>query len=167
MSSMDPVLHCFDYALDHLGEQVADLGTDEMVAQPGAIRGHPAWVIGHLTVSCELLGGVIGLPAWLPEEFARLHADGSAPMVDVRVYAGREAGLARLHDGRARLFEAVRALDEARLDGAFPNPAYREIFPSLRHALTQVLVGHTAYHVGQVGLWRRAMGLPARGRPFE
>jgi hypothetical protein len=31
----------------------------------------------------------------------------------------------------------------------------------------QVLVGHTANHTGQLSVWRRAMGLPPMGRPFE
>jgi hypothetical protein len=30
-----------------------------------------------------------------------------------------------------------------------------------------VLVGHTASHVGQLIVWRRAMGLPPIGRSFE
>jgi hypothetical protein len=37
------------------------------------------------------------------------------------------------------------------------------VFPTIRHALTQVLAGHTAYHVGQVALWRARDGPAADG----
>jgi hypothetical protein len=53
---MKPVLHSFAYALNFLREQVADVGAADMVAQSNGIMNHPAWVIGHLTYSCEHLG---------------------------------------------------------------------------------------------------------------
>jgi hypothetical protein len=38
-------------------------------------------------------------------------------------------------------------LEDAQLDETFPDQAYRNVFPLIRHALTQVLVGHTASHI--------------------
>ena len=73
---MQPVLHSFGYALDYLRELVADVSPADRVAQPGGIVNHPAWVIGHLTHSCELLCGVIGLPPWLPETWAKRFGTG-------------------------------------------------------------------------------------------
>ena len=58
-------------------------------------------------------------------------------------------------------------LDDVQLDAPFPDPSYHYVFPTIRHFLTQVLAGHTAYHIGQVNLWRKAMGLPRMGRAFE
>ena len=49
----------------------------------------------------------------------------------------------------------------------FPDESYREVFPTVRHALTQVLVGHMGYHVGQVAMWRKAMGLSRVRRSFK
>ena len=165
--SMDPVLHSFAYALDYLREQLADVAPADMVAQPNGIVNHPAWVVGHLTHSCELLGGVIGLPAWLPGDWAGRFGTGSVPVADVGRYEPKGAALALLRDAQSRITHAVGRLDDARLDAPFPDEAYREIFPTVRHALTQVLVGHTANHVGQLTVWRRAMGLPRLARSFE
>jgi hypothetical protein len=50
-----------------------------MVAQPSGIVNHPAWVIGHLTYSCQELIGVIGLPAWLPDGWAERFGTGIVP----------------------------------------------------------------------------------------
>jgi len=165
--SMQPVLHSFAYALDYLREQVADVSDADLVTLPPGLTNHPAWVIGHLSLSCELLGGVIGVKPWLPADFAKRFGQDSVPVADARVYGPRDAALAQLADGEARIAAAVAALPAARLDAVFPNPAYREVFPTVRHALTQVLVGHTAHHVGQVGVWRKAMRLPPMKRGFE
>ena len=164
---MNPVLHSFAYALDYLREQIADVPAADMVAQPNGILNHPAWVVGHLTHSCELLCGVCGQPPWLPAEWAGRFGTGSVPVPDADRYEAKGDALAILRDAQSRITAAVAELDDARLDVPFPDEAYRDVFPTVRHALTQVLVGHTAMHVGQLTVWRRAMGLPRMARSFE
>jgi hypothetical protein len=164
---MRPVLHSFAYALDYLREQVAVVAAGDMVAQPVGIVNHPAWTIGHLAHLCELLCGVAGAPPWLPEGWAARYGTGSVPVADVGAYEAKDAALAILRDAEARLVHAVGRLDDSFLDRPFPDPSYREVFPTVRHALTQVMVGHTAMHVGQLTVWRRAMGLPRLARSFE
>ena len=164
---MKPVLHSFAYCTDFLHEQLADVAAADMVAQPNGIMNHPAWVIGHLTYTCQLLGGAIGLPEWLPDDFAKRFGTGSVPIADAGAYETKDNALAMLRDARSRITRAVGELDDSRLDAPFPDESYRVVFPTIRHALTQVLVGHSAYHVGQLTVWRRAMGLPPMGRPFE
>jgi hypothetical protein len=89
------------------------------------------------------------------------------PVADANAYETKDELLAILRDAQAQLTAAVERFDERRLDEPFPGPSYREVFPTIRHALTQVLAGHVALHVGQVSVWRRAMGLPAMTRGFE
>ena len=165
--TMNAALHSFAHALDYLREQVADVSPPDMAAQPHGIVNHPAWTISHLTHSCEMLGGVIGVPPWLPHDWARRFGTGSVPVPDVRHYEPKDRALALLRDGQSRLTAAVRQLDDARLDMPFPDESYQRVFPTVRHALTQVLVGHTANHIGQLTVWRRAMGLPRMARAFE
>lgn len=166
-TTMKPVLHSFAYCLDFMREQVADVAAPNMVAQPNGIMNHPAWVIGHLTHTCQMLGGTIGLPPWLPDDWAERFGTGSVPVADASLYETKQNALAILGDAQVRITEAVEQLDNARLDARFPDESYVEVFPTIRHALTQVLVGHTANHVGQLSVWRRAMGLPPMGRSFE
>jgi hypothetical protein len=165
--TMNAVLHSFAYGLDFLREQVADVSASAMVAQPNGIGHHPAWVVGHLTFTCQLLGGVVGLPEWLPQGWAGRFGPGSKPSADAGLYETKDEALAILRDAQERISRAVEGLRDSRLDEPFPDPSYRDVFPTIRHALTQVLVGHTANHVGQLSVWRRAMGLPPMGRPFE
>jgi hypothetical protein len=103
----------------------------------------------------------------LPDEWARRFGTGSAPVADGGYYENRDDALAILADAQSRLTAAVEHLNDTQLDAPLPVEAYRVVFPTIRHALTQVLVGHTANHVGQVSVWRRAMGLPPMARGFE
>ena len=167
MKTIEPILHSFNYCLDYLHEQVADLDSTDLVAQPNGITNHPAWVIGHITYVSQLLGGVIGLAEWLPGNWSERFGTGSMPVADSALYETKDEALVILWDARSRITEAVRQLNDAHLDEAFPDKSYREIFPTIRHFLTQVLVGHTANHVGQVSVWRRAMGMPRMARAFE
>jgi DinB superfamily len=166
--AMKPVLHSFAYALDFLREQVADVPAADMVAQPSGIMNHPAWVIGHLTYTCQMLGGAIGMSGWLPDDdWGKRFGTGSVPVADVGAYETKEEALNILRDAQSRMTNLVGRLDDARLDEPFPDESYRDVFPTIRHAITQVLVGHTANHVGQLTVWRRAMGLPRMRRSFE
>lgn len=165
--TMKPVLHSFGYCLDFLREQVADVAAIDMTAQPNGIMNHPAWVIGHLTHTCQLLGGVVGIPEWLPGDWAERYGTGSVPVSHVAMYETKDEALAILGDAQSRMTQAVERLDDSRLDQPFPDESYLDVFPTVRHALTQVLVGHTANHIGQVSVWRRAMGLPGMKRAFE
>ena len=164
---MKTTLHSFAYCLDYLHEQVADVASADMVTQPKGIANHPAWVIGHLTYACQLLCGAMGVSSWLPDDWTRRFGTGSVPVPDARAYETKEQALAVLRDAQARVTRAVEALDEARLDAPFPDESLHDVFPTIRHALTQVLVGHTAMHVGQLTVWRRVMGLPPMKRAFE
>lgn len=165
--TMKPVLHSFAYCLDYLREQVADVAAPDMVVQPNGIKNHPAWVIGHLTFVCQMLGGTIGLSPWLENDWAKRFDTGSVPVADASLYETKNSALAMLGDAQVRITQAVDHLDDAHLDAPFPDESYVLVFPTIRHALTQVLVGHTANHIGQLSVWRRAMGLPPMGRSFE
>jgi len=89
------------------------------------------------------------------------------PVADASAYETKDRALDALQDAQSRIVAAVNRLADAQLEAPFPDASYRDVFPTIRHALTQVLVGHTAHHVGQVSIWRRAMGLPRMERGFE
>lgn len=167
MKTIKPVLHSFNYCLDFLREQVAEVAAADIVAQPNGIVNHPAWVMGHLAYVSQLLGDVIGLPQWLPDEWAERFGTGSVPVADAGLYETKDDALVILEDARSRITHAVEQLNDSRLDEPFPDESYRDVFPTISHFLTQVLVGHTANHVGQLSVWRRAMGMRPMGRPFE
>ncbi|HYE60549.1 MAG TPA: DinB family protein [Phycisphaerales bacterium] len=166
-TALDTTLHSFRYSLAFLREQVSDVPESRLCEQPGGFVNHPVWTIGHLTHTCEMIGEVIGIEAWLPATHAKLFGAGSAPVADRGTYPCVAELFVELRTAEERVISGVRRLTDAQLEQPFPDPAYADVFPSVGHALTQVLAGHTAYHVGQVGAWRRATGLPAMRRSYE
>ncbi len=164
---MKPVLHSFAYSLDFLREQVADVAAPDLVAQPDGFVNHPAWTLGHLIFICQLLGGVVGLSEWLPDDWKKRFGSGSIPVSDASVYETKDNLLTMLEDAQQRIALAVEQVDDSVLDKPFPDESYLDVFPTVRHAFTQVLIAHTAFHIGQVSIWRRTMGLPPMQRSFE
>lgn len=164
---MQPALHSFAYCLDYLREQVADVADADIAAQPANNMNHAAWVIGHLVHACQLLGGVIGLNPWLSPDWPERYGTGSKPTADRSAYESKTELLEILRDAQERMTKAVEDLEDTSLEEPFPDPSYLDVFPTVRHALTQVLVGHTANHVGQLSLWRKALGLGPMSRSFE
>ena len=165
--TMKPVMHSFAYELDFLREQVADVNDNDIVAQPNGMVNHPAWTIGHITAATHLLARTIGVPKWLPTEWVQHYRTGSTPVADAGIYDSKNELLSKLREAQTKITQAIEQMSDTQLNELFPAEAYRDVFPTIRHALTQVLIGHTAFHVGQISLWRRAMSMPPMKRSFE
>lgn len=163
---MKAIIDSFDYCLDFLREQVSDISEPDFVAQPNGILNHPAWVIGHLTGSCQALGREIGVEPWLPENWAARFGTGSRPVLDLSVYESGHESLQILRDAQSRITDSVLRLPPVRLDLPLNHQRYGPAIPTVRHAIVQMLVAHSAYHVGQLTLWRNQMGMKSLGRSF-
>ena len=164
---MQPILHSFAYSLDYLRELIADVPDELMTAQPTGVPNHPAWTMGHLVFIAQEIGGVIGIEPWLGEEWTNQYGPGSMPSTSGDTGISRNTLLVALQTAQAKLTTAVAGLTDSELDAPFPDPTYADVFPTVRHALTQVLLGHTAYHIGQISVWRGAMNLEPMSRSYE
>jgi len=153
------ITNSFRMTLDHLRRLVADVDDDRMTAQPGGVGNHPAWVLGHLIYSFQAMAGELGTAAWLPDDWAERFGTGSVPLADRAAYPQKHVLLEMLQEGQRRLVEAVEAAGEDGLAAPLPDPRFRDLFPTLGHAILHILGAHAAVHVGQVSAWRRAFGL--------
>jgi hypothetical protein len=154
-------LNTFSLNLDWLHRLIADLDDTQMVCQPAGIANHPAWTIGHLAQSCEQIGGEIGIAPWLSADWAERFGTGSKPVANRISYPTKSVLLRSLDDGFRKLSERLTAMTPADLEDPLPDVRYRRVFPTIGHAVLHILTSHTAVHVGQIIVWRRAMGLPA------
>jgi uncharacterized damage-inducible protein DinB len=146
-------------SLAYMRDLVADLSEEEMVRQPPGVPNHAAWTLGHVIHSCQAIAGELGVEPWLPDGWESLFGYGSSPdAVAASRHARKSALLAALADAGGRLRAALLATDESKLADPLPDEKARETLPTLGHALLQVVAGHTAYHVGQLAVWRRAIG---------
>ena len=101
----------------------------------------------------------LGAEQWLPDDWEARFGYGSTPSSDPSQYPDKSEMLALLAKAASRLREVLLAADESVLEQSLPD----ESLPTMGHLLIQVVVGHTAYHAGQLAIWRRAIGKPSVG----
>jgi DinB superfamily len=152
------VLNSYRLTLDYLRRLVADIPDVDLTRQPNGVPNHPAWVIGHLTFSCQALGGELELTAWLPPRWELLFGTGSIPTSDRSAYPPKGELSAALSDGQMRISDRLSILGDAGMSALLPDERYRATFPTVGHAVVHILTGHAAVHVGQISAWRRAAG---------
>lgn len=151
---MPELLHTFKNTLMFIGRSVADLSEQEMVEQPTGVPNHATWTLGHLIVSCQGIANELGAQQWLPNDWESLFGYGSIPVSDLSRYPSKADMLKALTDAADRLHQILLSLS----DSALRKPLPDETLPTMGHLLFQVVVAHTAFHAGQLAVWRRAMG---------
>jgi hypothetical protein len=153
-------LNSYRLTLDYLRRLVVDVSDDDFARQPQGVANHPAWIIGHLTFSCQAIGGELGLMPWLADDWKDRFGTGSQPTADRTAYPTKAELLTAIEDGQKRLASRLIALGDSGMAVMLPDERYRETFPTLGHAVVHILGGHAAVHVGQLSVWRRAAGYP-------
>ncbi len=151
---IDELIHTLEYTLDFVTKSVADLSEEEMVQQPSGVPNHAMWTLGHLVFSCQGIAAELGAEQWLPDDWESIFGYGSTPSTDLSLYPKKSEMLSHLADAASRLRQTLLAADESVVRQSLPD----RIVPAMGHLLIQVVVGHTAYHVGQLAVWRRAIG---------
>jgi hypothetical protein len=157
------VSQSYTLTLDYLRRLVADVPDALWTRQAGGVVNHPAWVVGHLVHSAQAIGGEMGLPEWLPAEWGARYGTGSAPIEDRAAYPSGVALLEALADAQARVLGRLSELGAAGLARPLPDERHRATFPTVGHAVLHILTVHAALHVGQLTVWRRAVGLGSLG----
>lgn len=153
------VLNTFAFDLNYLKMLVGDIPDDQMCDQPSALENHPAWSIGHLSAGCQFCIRLLGGEPSLPEGWAELFGRGSKPSPDASKYPTKTELLAELERSHQQVTELVAAVDDAKLAKETPDPDFKQVAPTLSDAVVFILINHTATHLGQIAMWRRAKGL--------
>jgi uncharacterized damage-inducible protein DinB len=109
------------------------------------------------------MAGELGLSPWLPADWESQYGYGSSPAALVSRHPSKTALLAGLAEASQRLRTALLGLKETVLGQPLPDEKARSLLPTTGDALLQIVAAHTAYHAGQLAVWRRALGRPSVG----
>ncbi len=120
---------------------------------------HPAWSLGHLVVSADHLGQILGLESNLPDGWNKPFVAGGEPSGDLAAYPTKAELLNALKAQHARNTDAAKNADVATFGAPHPNEGTRKYFPTVGDQVTFLMTGHEMGHLGQIAAWRRAMGL--------
>lgn len=148
--------------LSKLKALLADIAPHAMTHQPAGVVNHPAWTIAHLV---HYHPAIVSMLRGEPVADPGLHADasrfdaGSTPVDDAGAYPQKEALLANYRRGHQ---EAERLLQQIGTDVLHRAPALQRwatAFGNVEKALVYLMLYHESLHIGQIMVWRRAMGL--------
>lgn len=129
---------------------------EDSIVRPSGGGNDFNWVLGHIVAVRNALLGAFGeQPVWEPET-SRAYGTASTeetssrlPLDDLR---------AAFETTHARLAAGIARADEATLDGKAPfSPGKPDPDETIRTLLGKVVV-HESYHIGQLGVLRRAAG---------
>jgi uncharacterized damage-inducible protein DinB len=136
----------------------ADIPDEEFAEEPVPGLNHPAWILGHLTVTADFGLHLLGEKPVAPEGWSAMFAPGTVPDPQRATYPTKAEYLNAYEAGHAALASAAAALDDAR--AAKPNPvaSLKARFPTVGDLVAHLLTTHEATHLGQLSAWRRTMG---------
>ncbi len=159
------ILNSFELNLREIRLLVADIDDTQIHAQPVRGMNHPGWQLGHIVFSLQAIGGEMGIPPWLDEQWLEHFGQGSVLLEDPTRYPPKSVLLTALDDAAQRIRTRLEHLDEAALAAPLPDARFKDAFPTLGHAVLHILIGHLSNHTGQLRAWRRAAQLPPLGQP--
>jgi len=162
---LDHAVYLYGFNLMRAETLVKDLSPEQMVAQPAGLINHPSWSLGHLVVTADHLGQLLGLESSLPESWSETFKTGGEPSDKASDYPSKEVILDALREQHARNTEAVKGCDVSRFAEPHPDERRRKLFPTIGDLIIFLMTSHEYNHLGQIAAWRRAMGLgSATGR---
>lgn len=153
------MLHAYDLQLNIAKRLVSDIPDDQMCAQPNGLVNHPTWSLGHLVMSANGVGKMIGIEPTAPEGWGELFKAGGTPSGDRAGYPSKAELLAELGKVHESWKAALPSVDAAALDAEHPDEKTRAYFPTVGAMVAFIMTSHEMDHLGQVAAWRRAVGL--------
>ncbi len=137
---------------------VSDVPEERICEQPAAAVNHPAWILGHLSLSADFGLRALGAPTLLDESWSQMFGIGSQPVSESANYPTKAELLATFHAGYAAFREAASNASSELLQQPNPSPRLKEHLPTLELAAAFLLSGHFGVHAGQLSMWRRLAG---------
>ena len=139
---------------------LSEIPDERMTEQPLPGVNHPAWILGHLALTADGVGEMLGGKRTLPAEWSTLFGQGSQPSSVRSGYPSKSELLRAFEECHHRLREQAAAAGPEVLAQPPTSPRAREAFPTFKELAAFILTGHVGVHLGQLSAWRRMIGLP-------
>jgi hypothetical protein len=139
-----------------------DLDDARLADTPAVGVNHPAWILSHLAICTDYAAQLLGSPAKCPKEWHQNCGPGSKVVSDRSAYASKQELLTALEAGNRRVSEAVAGASDEVLcqPHSIKLTFVKETFPTVGELVAHLMTTHVGFHLGQLSMWRRMMGLP-------
>ena len=121
------------------------------------------WLLGHLCITGDFGRRLCGRKWMCPPEWRTIFRPGTTPPGDAEFYPPMIDLCRKFREIYSDLCDASLNADEVSLGAANPFEPARDAFPTGREFVPYLMTGHLAYHLAQLGDWRRAAGLGHKG----
>ncbi len=156
---IEHLVYLYEFNLKYAEKLVEDVSIEQMSAQPSGLINHPAWTLGHLGVSADHLGQLLGLQSELAESWRESFKTGGEPSGNPLVYPTKKDLLGTLKVQHERNTVAIQKTSASRFAETHPDEKMRDYFPTVGDMIIFMMTSHEMSHLGQIAAWRRAMGL--------
>ncbi len=125
---------------------------------------HPAFIYGHLAIYPSMIMGMIGhdgASVGTPDSWQELFKNGAVCTDDAdgTNYPPMDEIVASFESGYAALIDATRNTADEVLLRPLAEEGWRDAFGTNGGMVGFMLHDHLMFHLGQMSVWRRAMGL--------
>jgi hypothetical protein len=139
-----------------------DVDDAKLADMPAPGVNHAAWILTHLAICTDYAVQLFGQPPRCPKEWHQRCRPGSNLTSERSFYASKHDLIAALEAGQACVSEAVgRATDEVLVRPHGIELAFvKNTFPTVGDLVAHLMTTHTGFHLGQLSMWRRMLGMP-------
>ena len=142
-----------------LKSSVKDLTPEQMVTQASPITNPPVWILGHIAVTADGAGQLLGLAKVLPDAWHQQFGQGSKPMPTLNPMPTKDELMRTIDDVHERISKATETADATRLAQPHGIPFFENTpVKNIGDAMTLLMTLHEAFHIGQLSFCRRQMG---------
>ena len=136
-----------------------DIDESMFADRVGTTINHPAFVLGHLAyyfgVCVQLLGGEVELS----ENESTLYQHGADCLDDASMYLDKANCIAQYNTRLEEALGFVASCDAEVFDRSTAGTPFEGRMDTLGQVAAFMLVGHPAFHIGQLSAWRRVAGM--------
>jgi len=153
---------CLQICLMYGRMLVEDIPAEKFFRLPQANMNHPAFLLGHITLSADQALAALGQPevGITPAGYAELFEDGRECVDEEGRYPSKNEIVAYYGQRHERAIEAIRWTPEEVFQRENPAPGrLREMFPTVGAVVNFGFNCHHMAHLGQISAWRRVMGM--------
>jgi hypothetical protein len=128
-----------------------------LAPRPGAKTA--GWLVGHLVMTGDFARSLCGRGPLCPKGWAASFKPGTQPSTHAADYPPMRSLCETFRTVYSDLCAAAEEASPDSLAASNPYASARAHFPTAGEFLEYLLTGHLAYHLGQLVVWREAVGL--------
>lgn len=153
------ILSVYNFQRHYLTLLVEDIPEEKLSVTPEGMINHPAWQLAHLVAVQDRLVQMAGGKSTLGEEWWQKYGRGSKPARQGAPHPSKAELIRMLDERRAEYVKLFNDLSGDALGQKPTMPNVNPLFTSHGMFLTFIMLTHESGHLGQLAMWRRAMGM--------